>query len=514
MNCNRLFNPSKSEIGKIAKQVLDNINRSVYRSLNVNLWRNTSAVIDWFKNTHNKQTSTFIIFDIVEFYPSITSDLLDKALDFAAKHHNITKEERDIIHHTKRSILICNDEQWNKKQSKDFDVAMGSFDGAETCELVGLFLLDCINNKIKGNFGLYRDDGLGAINASPRQTECIKKQLCSIFRKYDLKITVECNKKSVDYLDVSFDLDKNTFAPFMKPNNRLQYIHRESNHPPLISKNLPNAINKRLSCISSSRNEFQKAVPAYQSALDMNGYHHNLEYQPPVLQTQRRKRQRNIIWFNPPFSKNVATDIGRTFLRIIKDEFHAAHPLHKIFNKNNIKVSYSCMMNIKGIIDGHNARLLKKANINNDKKTCNCRNTSKCPLDGRCLTESLIYQATVTHRNGKNPETYIGLTEGPFKTRYNNHSSSFKYPTKRTSTELSNYIWSLKEEGTEYDIKWNIICQANAYNISQDRCNLCTAEKFYIIYHPCMSSLNNRREIITTCRHSRKHTLAYYKANG
>ena len=59
-----------------------------------------------------------------------------------------------------------------------------------------------------------------------------------------------------------------------------------------------------------------------------------------------RKRNRNIIWFNPPFSKNVATKIGRYFLNLLDKYFPRDHKFHKILNRNNIKVSYSCMPNI------------------------------------------------------------------------------------------------------------------------------------------------------------------------
>ena len=52
-----------------------------------------------------------------------------------------------------------------------------------------------------------------------------------------------------------------------------------------------------------------------------------------------KQRKRNIIWFNPPFSKNVATKIGRYFLNLVDKHFPRDHKFHKIFNRNNIKVS-------------------------------------------------------------------------------------------------------------------------------------------------------------------------------
>ena len=81
----RLINPTKSEIGKISKVTLDRINNKITRASKFNQWKNSTSVIEWFKAIENKQHHSFICFDIVEFYPSISQDLLNKALDFASE---------------------------------------------------------------------------------------------------------------------------------------------------------------------------------------------------------------------------------------------------------------------------------------------------------------------------------------------------------------------------------------------------------------------------------------------
>ena len=81
--------------------------------------------------------------------------------------------------------------------------------------------------------GLYRDDGLGVMTKRPKHVERVKKQICEVFRKNGLKISVEANLKSVEFLDVKMDLATSTFKPYIKPNNTIQYVHRDSNHPPL-----------------------------------------------------------------------------------------------------------------------------------------------------------------------------------------------------------------------------------------------------------------------------------------
>ena len=94
-----------------------------------------------------------------------------------------------------------------KKSSNDlFDVTVGSFDGAETCELVGCYLLSLLTDKYSQSIGLYRDDGLAAFNKTPKKFEKIRKELCKIFRENDLKITMEANKTIVNFLDITLDL--------------------------------------------------------------------------------------------------------------------------------------------------------------------------------------------------------------------------------------------------------------------------------------------------------------------
>ena len=93
---------------------------------------------------------------------------------------------------------------------------MGRYDGAESCELVGAHLLHKIKEKCGStcNFGLYRDDGLRISKASPRQTELIKKDLCSIFSYCGLKITIEANKKTVNFLNVTLNLSSGKYMAY------------------------------------------------------------------------------------------------------------------------------------------------------------------------------------------------------------------------------------------------------------------------------------------------------------
>ena len=103
-------------------------------------------------------------------------------------------------------MLHYNDTSWCKK-SRNFDVTMGSFDGAETCELVGLFLLNELKS-IEIDVGLYRDDGIALVNKkTAKETEQIKRKIIQIFNKHGLQITTQPNIKCVDFLDITLDFE-------------------------------------------------------------------------------------------------------------------------------------------------------------------------------------------------------------------------------------------------------------------------------------------------------------------
>ena len=127
-------------------------------------------------------------------------------------------------------------------------------------DIVGLLLLSKLKF-LNINLGLYRDDGLGVCCMSSRQAEKLGQEISRIFNSYNLKITTNINHKIVDFLDVSFDLDSGVFKPFMKENNKILYVNKESNHPPAVTKNLPAGVNKRLSNISASEQIFKDPFP-------------------------------------------------------------------------------------------------------------------------------------------------------------------------------------------------------------------------------------------------------------
>ena len=93
-----------------------------------------------------------------------------------------------------------------------------------------------------------------------------------MFQTSSSAITVEANKKVVNFLDVTLDLTTEKYKPYSKPATTPLYVHSKSNHPPCIKKNIPGAISKRLSEISSDEEAFKEAAPPYQEALQKCGY--------------------------------------------------------------------------------------------------------------------------------------------------------------------------------------------------------------------------------------------------
>ena len=470
---------------------------------------NSNEVISWFNNIQEKKSFSFIQFDIVNFYPSISEKLLTDAVNWARNFIDISDEEENIIFKSKMSILHFKDEEWIKKRNSTFDITMGSFDGAESCDICGLFLLSKLKH-MSITVGLYRDDGLAISKLTPRQTENAKKAICAVFKKYDLSITIEANLKVVNFLDVQLDLEKEIYKPFMKPNDKPNYVHSQSNHPPGILRNIPKSINTRLNNISANKDIFDQAVVPYQEDLNKKGYKYKLEYEPPNQNSEKKKKRapRNITYFNPPYSKNVKTNVGAKFLRIIHRNFPKNHPLHKIINKNTIKISYRCMPNLKQHINKHNSQILNSRDENQNQVGCNCLASRKedCPIPGRCTTENVVYRAVVRRHDTSTDDCYTGLTGDRFKDRFNKHQSDIRLG-KNTASKLSHHVCKLKEQNIPHDISWNIIARAPSFNPTTKVCRLCLTEAYHIMFTSGGANLNKRDELFGFCKHKWKKLL-------
>ena len=505
----RLISPMKPEIGQISKKILEKINSVVRQKSGLKQWQNTAAVIDWFKSIEDKHAKTFIKFDVISFYPSITKELLTNAIVWARNFTNITKKQENTILEAKKSLLYKDGEFWAKNSGDFFDVTQGSYDGAETCELCGLFILNEIS-KIRGlEVGLYRDDGLGATRAPPRQAEIIRKKVAEVLKSFGLGSTSTANSKREEFLDVFFDLENESFRPYLKENNIPQYVHKLSNHPPTVLKNIPEGVNKRLSSISSSEEMFETAAPIYREALSKSGYDYQLKFDPEAgKKSTKRKRTRKILWFNPPYSARVKTKLAKEFLRLLDKCFPIGHPLRKLFNRNRVKVSYSCTPNMARVISRRNHQILSPPKP--DERLCNDGNRA-CPLQGQCLRKNIIYEATVTQED-QTQNKYTGLCSTTFKERLGVHKHSFKSDDNQTS--LSKFVKELQRKNIKHEVTWRILDRGDIFSPVSGVCWLCVKEKFHIVFRPESADINHRDEILESCRHVKSKLLICNRKKG
>ena len=119
-------------------------------------------------------------------------------------------------------------------------------------------------------------------------------------------------------------------------------------------------VSRRISDISCNKDNFDKTIQFTST--------------PPP----RRNRNRKNIWFNPPYSINVKTIIGRIFQRLIDKQFPRHQKYRKLFNRNNLRITYSCVPNMASVIRNHNTSLLKNPTPT-DIKECSYRQKVECP---------------------------------------------------------------------------------------------------------------------------------------
>ena len=323
---------------------------------------------------------------------------------------------------------------------------------------------------------------------------------------------------------------------------------------------------------------FNNHKPMYQQALNNAGYNFNLEYKEKEEIAQnvgknrrKRRRKRNTLFFNPPWSGTVETNVGRKFFQALDSSFPPDHVLHPILNRKVVRVSYSCTRNIARVISSHNAKVATSATVaeRNPGKQCNCHKTKKgmpntCPFGGKCLTDNVVYCATVTtsaprpappppavttagrrgtgrgrdsavprdtaqgtsaqwanvgDRGDEKPDnvnrwTYTGLTSNTFKKRLYGHNWDFNHESCRTNTTLSGLIWSLKDDDIDYTISWSQQARAPTYSPSTRQCLLCCTEKLIITHKSDKASINKRNELYNHCRHMDSKLLTPHNSNN
>ena len=168
--------------------------------------------------------------------------------------------------------------------------------------------------------------------------------------------------------------------PFKKATSNPIYVHKDSNHPMHVKKELPQMIGRRISDLSSNKDVFETEVQA-------SGYNNELHYTEKTI-AKKRSRRRNVIWFNLPWNDEVSTNVAKKFLNMIDRHFPQGSALGKHFNRSTVTVINSSMPN--RIISGHNKKVTESS-IHLETKGCNCR-SQPCPLELKCRTTILVYR--------------------------------------------------------------------------------------------------------------------------
>ena len=183
-----------------------------------------------------------MLFLFVSYFHAISKNVLNEAIQFARNYYNINNDLINTIMNSRKAFLFYDgDPQVKKDTLQHFDVTEGSFDGAEVCKFVGLFILNHLEDIItNGSVGAYRDHGLAVVYkySGPRMDK-LRKNIIDFFKQHGFQIIIEINLKITDFLNIYLDLENHKFYPYRKPNDTPLYVHRESNHPLYIFKTTP-----------------------------------------------------------------------------------------------------------------------------------------------------------------------------------------------------------------------------------------------------------------------------------
>ena len=229
---------------------------------------------------------------------------------------------------------------------------------------------------------MYRADGIACFGyISGPQADKIRKEFIKIFKEdFDFIIPCKTKLRTVNFLDVTLNLTTAKYQPYNKPDNNSLYINIFSKHPLNIIKNLSGNISKRINILSPDKTTFNKSKDLYNNALAKSGFKHNITFlkqqNTSTLANSTKNSKRKFVWFNPPFSLNVSTNIGKKFRSLLGKHFSKTHQLFKLFNRNNVKVSYSSLPNFNSVINDHKKNILNKQE---KPSLCNCRDKTSCP---------------------------------------------------------------------------------------------------------------------------------------
>ena len=326
--------------------------------------------IKWFRDTQEKNNKTLLKGDIKAFYPSIKPTLLAKACEhFRQSGVDITRQEEQVIMQAKEQIAHGLGKVWIKKQGS-FDNSMGSKDGSEVAELVGLYLLSKFESDPElqdAIIALYRDDLIAIVPNNGFRINRIRSAIQRIVALEELDMTDWTEGRKLDYLDIEFDMADESFRPHTKPMDGSRYVSPMSDHPKMTIRSIPTIVEKRISMLCSSREVHDREKEAFQAKLRRDGHGNiRLKFLPQLSQQEmiarhnekrdKRKKARQIIWFNPVYTRRLAPEaaVGKAFFDALDSSFPEGSNLKKILNRNHVKLSYRNMPSFEAVVNSVN----------------------------------------------------------------------------------------------------------------------------------------------------------------
>lgn len=206
-----------------------------------------------------------------------------------------------------------------------------------------------------------------------------------------------------------------------------------------------------------------------------------------------------MISFNPPCSQNVKTHVAKNFLCLIDKHFAKSLKLHKIFNKNNLKVSYSFSSNMANVIKTLQPRDPEWVQWGwRDPRKCNWGNKDLRALDDDCLKRNVSTKLSQEHLDSR---TLTYAWQKTISKQDATTTNSLHERKHAHATVVVKHIWELKRKKTSYNFKWYIIKRANTCVGNPSCCKLCISEKPRNLSTHDVSQLNKRSELITNCCH-------------
>ena len=220
------------------------------------------------------------------------------------------------------------------------------------------------------------------------------------------------------------------------------------------------------------------------------------------IQNTRRNRNRRVTWFNPPYSQNAKKDIGKPFINLVRKHFPKTNRYKKIFKLNTLKLSYCCTSKIRNFIKRHYPKVLNKTH-HKDKpvSNCNCKSKSNCLLNGKCLTECLVYKPIFATSNKSFASS--GIYEWEQKASYINHTKSLRNYECMSETELSKQVGDSKDNDFDKNLSWTMHRKASPFKFGSEICELCLFVDSLWIHYSCWSRLfiKQKNELLSKSCH-------------